>query len=129
MYGFPADLNPSVFGNKRLVQLRLLENCVFLDFEEEVEIVPRDRALETVQIRVDSCLTYTSHDGATEHEDVPHRNMNLNSLVGAVVVRATVDEASTLTLDFGGGRTLSCYEDAANYECYNITFGGHTYYV
>ena len=129
MHGFPEDLSPSVFENKRLRGLYILENCVFLHFEEELDVVPLDRALETVEIRVDSCLTYTTPDGTTERETMPLRSINLNTLVGAVVARATVDVDSTLTLQFRDGRVLCCHEDLGNVECYNITFGGRTYYV
>jgi len=111
MYGLPTAFDASRFVRLTLEQVSFTINTVHLSFSDDVSIT------------LESSFEHLAKDGKPRRLAVPVTESQLMQLLGESVESAHASTDGTLSLRFGDGQALTCYDDAPMYEAYRLRFG------
>ena len=113
MYGLPAGFDESRLVGLNLEQVLFTANTIHFFFSESVSITVESSFEHRVANQI----------GESVRVSVPMCESRPMQLIGESIVFAQTSADGTLTLRFGSGHTLSCYDDTPMYEAYRINFG------
>jgi len=119
MYGLPDDFDGTFFVGLELELVSYSANTVSLIFNKDVSI--------TIESSFEHRATPDQSDA--EVQRIPVSCSDLMQLLGLSVERVDAKTDGTLTLYFSGGHVFRCFDDAANYESYQIANGNRITYV
>jgi hypothetical protein len=113
MYGLPEGFDASRFVGCTLEQVSFSANTVHLSFDNDISIT------------IEASFTHSmpGDTDRSERSSLPILESRLMQLVGQSIQAAQASSDGTLTLTFGNGQALVCYDDTPQYEAYCLKLG------
>jgi hypothetical protein len=113
MYGLPHGFDASFLVGKALDQVSFTGSQLILDFEADISLTVEGAFAHYSEIESEKARV----------EEVPISSSDLMLLLGAIINEAVGEPDGTLTLRFSNGRTFVCYDNATNFESYQLRHG------
>jgi len=119
MYRLPEDFDGMFFVGRTIEQVCFSQNQLSMHFDHQIVLT------------IESAFSLGETDSASSNklQRIPVSNSDLMQLLGFRVTNVRIEEQNTLCLIFQNGKEFRCYDDANDYESYQIRNGAKTIIV